>query len=362
MSCIIIAEAGVNHNGSEEMAYQLVDAAKKAGADIVKFQVFKAEKLANKNAKQAQYQVENTQKQESQLAMLKGLELSFESHQRIHAYCQQQGIEYLSTAFDDDSLLFLTESLKLSTLKLPSGELTNAPFVLKHALTGCNLIVSTGMATLDEIEFALSIIAFGFLAHYNVVNVELSEQAFKQALASEEGRKLLKEKVTLLHCTTEYPAPFDEVHLNAMALLRDTFDIPVGYSDHTKGIAVSLASVTLGANILEKHFTLDKNLPGPDHKASIEPNELADLVSGSKEISKALGNRIKIPSTSEQKNIAVARKSIFAKHNIKKGQMISEDDLIVQRPGDGLSAKYYYQILGRQADKDYFAGESLDLI
>lgn len=365
MSTLIIAEAGVNHNGSLALAFELVDAAVKAGVDIVKFQTFKSELLASTDAKQAEYQITNSGKIETQQAMLKKLELSFDEHLAVKAYCEEKHIQYLSTAFDFDSLDFLVNVMKLTKLKIPSGEITNAPFVLAHALTGTDLIVSTGMADLNEIAFTLSVIAFGLIAKQQQKvtsknnEIKPSAQAFKQAFNSELGQQLLKEKVSLLHCTTEYPAPLAEVNLNAMDLMATTFALPIGYSDHTQGLIVSLAAVAKGAHIIEKHFTLDRHLPGPDHQASIEPDELAELVKSIRAIDVALGEKIKTAVPSELKNIAVARKSIFAANAIKQGEVISADDLVVMRPGDGLSAEYYYDVLGSRAIRDFSIGESL---
>ncbi len=252
MSTLIIAEAGVNHNGSEKLALELVDAAYNAGVDIVKFQTFKAKKLVTVTAKQADYQIENTQKEESQLAMLSRLELSYEFHHDLVSYCNKLGIEFLSTAFDFESLDFLVNELGLKTLKIPSGELTNAPLVLQHAQTGADLIVSTGMATLAEVESALGVIAFGYLAKNDIAP---SLDAFQAAYFSAEGQALLKTKVTLLHCTTEYPAPMKDINLKAMDTLAAAFKLEVGYSDHSAGISVPIAAVARGARIIEKHFT-----------------------------------------------------------------------------------------------------------
>jgi len=360
---LIIAEAGVNHNGELALALKLVDAAIEAGADIVKFQTFKSELLASATAKQADYQVKNTQEEQSQLAMLKQLELSFDSHLAIKDYCETQGIRYLSTAFESKSLAFLVKTMKLSLLKIPSGEITNTPFVLEHALTGCDLIVSTGMSSMAEIEFALSVIAFGFICsnNKNTDSEPPSNTAFKNAYKSELGQQLLKEKVRVLHCTTEYPAPLTEVNLAAMDVMSECLGLPIGYSDHTQGIDVSLAAVARGACIIEKHFTLDRNMPGPDHKASLEPDELKAMVIGIRNIELALGQPVKQATQSEQKNIAVARKSIMANKNIKQGQVIQESDIIVMRPGNGLSAIHYYDVLGSIAIKDFTQGEMIKL-
>ncbi|WP_336942207.1 N-acetylneuraminate synthase [Vibrio cholerae] len=351
---LIIAEAGVNHNGDEALAFQLVDAAHQAGADIVKFQTFKAKNLVTEQAKQADYQVANTQKQESQLAMLSRLELSYAAHHQLVKHCQSLGIEFLSTAFDSESLDFLVNDLGLKRLKLPSGELTNAPLVLEHARTGCDLIVSTGMATLAEIEMALGVIAFGYTAVDNAVPSVL---AFQQAYASEVGQKALKEKVTILHCTTEYPAPMAEINLRAMDTLGRAFDLPAGYSDHSEGITIPIAAVARGAVLIEKHFTLDKNMEGPDHKASLEPDELTAMVKAIRQVEVALGTAVKSPTVSEVKNKAVARKSLVASQVIRAGESFSADNLTIKRPGSGMSPYQYWDMLERSASRDYQVGD-----
>ncbi|EOU2463258.1 N-acetylneuraminate synthase [Vibrio navarrensis] len=351
---LIIAEAGVNHNGDEALAFQLVDAAHQAGADIVKFQTFKAKNLVTEQAKQADYQVANTQKQESQLAMLSRLELSYAAHHQLVKHCQSLGIEFLSTAFDSESLDFLVNDLGLKRLKLPSGELTNAPLVLEHARTGCDLIVSTGMATLAEIEMALGVIAFGYMA---ADNAEPSVLAFQQAYASEAGQKALKEKVTILHCTTEYPAPMAEINLRAMDTLGKAFDLPAGYSDHSEGITIPIAAVARGAVLIEKHFTLDKNMEGPDHKASLEPDELTAMVKAIRQVEVALGTAVKSPTVSEVKNKAVARKSLVASQVIRAGESFSADNLTIKRPGSGMSPYQYWDMLERSASRDYQVGD-----
>lgn len=356
---LIIAEAGVNHNGSEELAFKLVDAAIASGVDIVKFQTFVTSNLVTKSAEQASYQKENTGKEQSQYQMLKQLELSFESHKAIKDYCSVQGIEYLSTAFDSESLAFLVNDLKLTRLKIPSGELTNTPFVLEHALTGCNIILSTGMAKLDEIEFALSVIAFGYMNKKTRKTPNL--QNFKESYNSYEGQQILKEKVTILHCTTEYPAPFNEVNLKAIGLMHNEFSLPIGYSDHTDGIVIPTAAVALGAAIIEKHFTLSKSMDGPDHKASIEPDELTKMVQNIRVVELALGQAIKEPTQSELKNKAVARKSIVAKCFIAKGQVLNSENIVILRPGTGISPTQYYDILGSKAVKDFGCGELITL-
>ncbi|MCX8765280.1 N-acetylneuraminate synthase [Vibrio parahaemolyticus] len=351
---LIIAEAGVNHNGQEELAFALVDAAHKAGADIVKFQTFKAKNLVTEEAKQAEYQVTNTKKQESQLAMLSRLELSYEIHHDLVKYCNSLGIEFLSTAFDLESLDFLVNDLGLTRLKLPSGELTNAPLVLAHARTGCDLIVSTGMATLSEIEAALGVIAFGYTSAHEE---KPSMLGFQEAYASEAGQKALKEKVTILHCTTEYPAPMAEINLRSMDTLGRAFDLAAGYSDHSEGITIPIAAVARGAVLIEKHFTLDKNMEGPDHKASLEPKELEAMVKAIRQIEVALGSSVKTPTESEVKNKAVARKSLVAATDIKEGEELTEFNLTIKRPGSGLSPYRYWELIGSNATNGYKAGE-----
>lgn len=351
---LIIAEAGVNHNGNEKLAFDLVDAAYQAGVDIVKFQTFKAKNLVTESARQADYQLTNTQKQESQLAMLSRLELSYEAHNKLVEHCNNLGIQFLSTAFDSESLVFLVHDLGLTRLKIPSGELTNAPLVLEHARTGCDLIVSTGMATLAEIEMALGVIAFGFIASEND---EPSIAKFQQAYASEQGQKALKEKVTILHCTTEYPAPLEEINLRAMDTLAKAFELQAGYSDHSEGITIPIAAVARGAMLIEKHFTLDKHMEGPDHKASLEPNELKAMVSAIRQVEAALGSGVKAPTVSEIKNKSVARKSIVAAKAIRTGEPFSSENLVVKRPGEGVSPYKYWELLSAKANKDYSAGD-----
>ncbi len=351
---LVIAEAGVNHNGQENLAFKLVDAAHKAGADIVKFQTFKAKSLVTETAEQAEYQVVNTQRKESQFEMLKRLELDYDTHHKLVEYCNSLGIEFLSTAFDIESLSFLVNELGLKRLKIPSGEITNAPLVLEHARTGCDLIVSTGMATLSEVEAVLGVIAFGYTQE---VSVKPTLAAFEAAYFSNEGQNALKEKVTLLHCTSEYPAPLNDINLNAMDTMRDSFKLPVGYSDHSAGITIPIAAAAKGAIIIEKHFTLDKNMPGPDHKASLEPNELNAMINAIRAIELSLGDGIKGPRPSEIKNKSIARKSLVASRNIKAGDKFNPDNVTIKRPGNGLSPFNYWELLGRISLKDYTEGE-----
>ena len=347
---IVIAEAGVNHNGDLDLARQLVYFAHQAGADVVKFQTFKAKNLVTQTAKQADYQRDNIGKAESQFAMLKRLELSYDFHHELVSYCHELGIEFLSTAFDEESLDFLVGELGLKRLKLPSGEITNAPLALKHAQTGCELIVSTGMATISEIESVLGVLAFGYL---NPQVKRPSKIDFEAAYASDEGQRVLKEKVTILHCTTEYPAPINEINLKAMDTIASTFKLNVGYSDHSKGITIPIAAVAKGAQVIEKHFTLDRNLEGPDHKASLEPDELANMVAAIRDVSAGLGDGVKRPTVSEVKNKDIARKSLVANCDIKEGEMLTETNLAVKRPGNGISPFEYWSLLGSFATRSY---------
>lgn len=353
----IIAEAGVNHNGNEALAFQLIDAACEAGANAVKFQTFKAKNLVTKDAQQCSYQQTNTGIIESQYEMLSRLELSYDVHHSLVAYCKKLGIEFLSTAFDFESLYFLVNDLKLRTLKIASGEITNAPLLLAHAQSGCDLIVSTGMASLAEIEAALGVIAFGYLDSKNTLP---SFNEFQSAYLSDEGQRMLKQKVTLLHCTTEYPAPYEDINLLAMDTMRSAFSLSVGYSDHSQGICIPIAAVARGATCIEKHFTLDKQLPGPDHKASLDPSELREMCESIRYIEQALGNGLKGPRPSEHKNKGHVRKSIIASQEIKLGENFSTENIVIKRPGHGLSPYRYWEMLTTAATKHYHVGELID--
>ena len=347
---LIIAEAGVNHNGSKELAFELIRSAHQAGADIVKFQTFKAINLASSEAKQADYQVTNTKRKESQLEMLKRLELPYSMHIELIRYCHELGIEFLSTAFDSESLNFLVNDLGLTRLKIPSGEITNAPLLFEHAKTGCNLILSTGMSTLAEVECALGVIAFGYMNSENVIP---SKELFQEAYASKKGQVLLKEKVTILHCTTEYPAPIAEINLKAMDTLGQAFELPAGYSDHSEGITIPIAAVARGAVLIEKHFTLDKNMEGPDHKASLDPQELTAMVTAIRQVEVALGNGVKSPTISEVKNKAVVRKSLVAAVDIALGDYFTVTNVTIKRPGIGKSPYDYWELIGKKATRVY---------
>lgn len=332
---LIIAEAGVNHNGSIEMAKKLVEKAKEAGVDYIKFQTFKASKLVTKAAKQAEYQQKNIGKEgDSQYQMLKKLELSPEEHEILIDYCKELGIKFFSTAFDFDSIDYL-HSLNLGLWKIPSGEVTNYPFLKRIAAFNEPTILSTGMCDMEDVKAAVNALC-------------------KNGLS--------KENLILLHCNTEYPTPFEDVNLKAMDALRKEFGVEVGYSDHTKGIEVPVAAVALGATVIEKHFTLDRNMEGPDHKASLEPDELKAMVSAIRNIEKAVGgDGTKHVSESEKNNIAIARKSIVAACDIKAGELFTEQNLTVKRPGNGISPMRWEEVLGQKAKRDFNEDELIEL-
>ena len=345
----IIAEAGVNHNGDIELAKRLIDVAAQAGADAVKFQTFKAENIISKAAPKAEYQKNATSGAESQLEMVKKLELDEDAHHTLIAYCRLRKIEFLSTPFDFESIDLLSKTLNLPRLKIPSGEITNGPYLLAIAKTKKPLILSTGMSNIEEVETALDVLAFSYCSD----DEKPSLKKLQAARCSSAGRKALKKKVTLLHCTTDYPASFKEVNLNAMATLHKTFRLPVGLSDHTPGIAVPIAAVALGAAIVEKHFTLDKKLPGPDHKASLDPDELTQMVVAVRQIEAALGRGEKIAMPGELKNRDVVRKSLVALRQIRRGEVFTSENLTLKRPGSGISHMRYWEMFGKKARKDY---------
>lgn len=330
MGVYIIAEAGVNHNGRFDLACKLVDAAKAAGVDCIKFQTFKSKNLVSRNAQKADYQ-KTTTGDGSQVDMLKKLELSYDEFLKLKAYCDQSGICFLSTPFDFDSIDFLN-SIEMPFWKIPSGEITNYPYLVALAKTGKPVVMSTGICNLKDIEAAIKVLR-------------------------ENGTKEIK----LLHCNTEYPTPFEDVNLRAMQTMRETFDLEVGYSDHTNGIEVPVAAVALGAMVIEKHFTLDRNMEGPDHKASLEPDELTAMVSSIRHIEQALGSGDKTPSPSEKKNMAVARKSIVAKRTIKAGEEFTEENITVKRPGSGISPMRWLEVLGTKAARDFEEDELIEL-
>lgn len=330
---LVIAEAGVNHNGSLETAKQLVDAAAEAGADLVKFQTFSADRLVTTSARKAEYQNQTTDESESQYAMISKLELSREMHEDIIANCKKCKIEFFSTGFDTQSIDMLAD-LGLEQFKIPSGEITNLPYLRHVGNYGKQVIISTGMANLGEIESAL-------------VVLEMSGTPRSQ--------------ITVLHCNTEYPTPMEDVNLRAMLAIRDAFGVKIGYSDHTLGTEVSVAAVAMGATVIEKHFTLDRNLTGPDHKASLEPEELKAMVQAIRNIEKALGNGIKRPSPSETKNKAIVRKSLVAANVIRSGERFTKANLAVKRPGTGISPMRWDEFLGRTATRDFAPDELIEL-
>ncbi len=352
----IIAEAGVNHNGDINLALQLIDAAVDAGANAVKFQTFCAEQLVSSWAPKAHYQKQNTSSTESQYQMLKKLELKHQDFIQLESHCNKRGITFLSTPFDAVSADFLLHAMKLPIIKIASGEIATAPLLLQIAKAQPSIILSTGMSTLGDIEQALAVMAFGYLQ----CNEKPSIAAFLRAYHSDEGQKKLKEKVSLLHCTSDYPADFNSVNLRAMDTLKSSFNLPVGYSDHTIGISIPIAAVARGAAIIEKHFTLDRSLPGPDHKASLEPGELKNMVNAIHDVEIALGNTLKIPTQKELDTKVVARKSLIAAESIKRGEIFTENNVSLRRPGNGISPVHYWEYLGRYAVRDYKIGELIN--
>lgn len=352
----VIAEAGVNHNGNIKLALQLIDAAVDAGADAVKFQTFSANSLVSKNAPKAAYQKQNTASSESQYEMLKKLELTEEAHYILKSHCDEIGIQFLSTPFDTMSAAFLLNEMKLRTIKIASGEITTAPLLLQIARSNPDVILSTGMASLSEIEQALAVLAFGYLNG----DKEPSIAAFMPAYYSDEGQRKLKEKVFLLHCTSDYPADFSSVNLRAMDTMKSAFGLSVGYSDHTQGISISIAAVARGASIIEKHFTLSRSMPGPDHQASLEPAELKNMITAIREVEVALGKSQKIPTLKELDTKMVARKSLIAAKQIMCGEKFSDENIVLQRPGNGVPPVLYWEYLKRVACRDYQVGELIN--
>lgn len=328
---LIIAEAGVNHNGSIEIARQMVDVAKECGVDIIKFQTARPESLVSRFAPQAEYQKKNTGREESQLEMLKGLMLEYSEYEELYKYCCWKDILFLSTPFDLESIEFLNK-LDMPFWKIPSGEITNYPYLVKIGQTHKKVVMSTGMSTIREIGDAV-------------------------CLLKESGCP----SVTLLHCNTQYPTPFEDVNLSAMVELKSKFGVEVGYSDHTFGIEVPIAAAALGASVIEKHFTLDRNMEGPDHKASLEPSELKKMVRAIRNIEKAVGGGQKQPTESEKENISIARKSIVAKTRIHKGEMFTEENITTKRPGNGISPMRWREVLGQYAVKDFEEDEMIIL-
>lgn len=333
MKTLIIAEAGVNHNGDLNLARGLIDVAADARADMVKFQTFSADRLVTARARKAEYQAQNTDGAESQQAMIRRLELTRPMHEALIAHCDSRGIRFLSAAFDTTSVDMLVD-LGLECFKIPSGEITNLPYLRHVGRLGTSVILSTGMATMGEIEAAIDVL--------------------EQAGAP-------RERITVLHCTTEYPTPMPEVNLHAMQSIHAAFGVAVGYSDHTPGIEVAIAAVAMGASVIEKHFTLDRNLPGPDHKASLEPAELRMMISAIRNIELALGDGIKRPTASESRNKTVARKSLVASAPIKSGERFSERNVTAKRPGTGISPMRWDEVMGRTASRDFAPDELIEL-
>ena len=350
-----IAEAGVNHNGSLEMALQLVNVAAEAGADAVKFQTFKAADLVTANAAKAQYQIENTKEDGNQMAMLKRLELPEEAHRKLVERCHQVGIRFMSTAFDAASLDFLA-TLNMPAVKIPSGDITCAPMLLRASRLRVPLIVSTGMSTLTDIENALGVIAFGLSTDSEPNN----GSDFLNAYCSAVGQAALSRYVTLLHCVTQYPAQPSSINLLAMDSMAACFGLPVGYSDHTLGIEISLAAVARGATVIEKHFTLDRTLSGPDHAASLEPNELKQLVNSIRNIEDALGVKLKAPIEAENNTRSIARRSLVAARPLRCGERITADAMSYKRPGHGISPMEFWDMIGRSAARDFDVDELIE--
>ena len=328
---IVIAEAGVNHNGSFELAKKMVDAAKEAGVDYVKFQTFNPQKLVSKYAEKAKYQKETTGSDETQLQMLQKLTLTEDNFLSLRDYCKEVGIGFISTPFDLDSIAFL-ETFDMDFWKVPSGEVTNLPYLEAIARTKRKVVMSTGMCNMNEIQDAMEVL-----------------------------KKNGTTEITLLHCNTQYPTPYEHVNLSAMSTIKDTLHKEVGYSDHTQGIEVPIAAVAMGATVIEKHFTLDKNMEGPDHKASLNPSELQQMVVAIRNIEQAIGNGLKEPSSSEMANKGVARKSIVASRNIKQGEVFSEENLTTKRPGTGISPMKWYEVIGQVAPRDFSEDEIIEL-
>lgn len=351
----IIAEAGVNHNGSLDLAFKLVDAAASAGANAIKFQTYKTEKIVTKTAKQAKYQEKNLGEASSQFSMLKKLELSYDEFKQLKYYCDEKNITFLSTPFDLDSVDFLIKDIGLELMKIPSGEITNAPYIYKIARQGVKVILSTGMATIQEIHYALAFLAYGYSGQE-----EVSFEKVKAFYLKEEAKQLLQGRVNILHCTTEYPTPLKDINLNAMHNIEEEFQLPVGLSDHSEGIIVPIAAVSKGAIIIEKHFTLDKSLPGPDHKASLEPQELKDMIQSIRLVEEAFGEREKKPTSIELKNREAARKSLVAATVIQKGEVFTSENLTMKRPGTGISPYLYWDYIGKESLRYYTEDEVIE--
>jgi N-acetylneuraminate synthase len=352
--CFVIAETGVNHNGELPLALRLIDAAAAAGADAVKFQTFRTELLTTASAPKAAYQIRQTGGDQSQSEMLKALELDEPDYREIAAHCRRVGIEFMSTPFDEPSVDMLV-SLGVGRLKVSSGDLTNGPLLLRMARTGLPIILSTGMGTLDDIRTALSVIAFGYLQGHAP-----GTQAFAQAFQSFEGQAALSQHVTLLHCTSDYPASPADVNLRAMTTIAESFRLPVGYSDHTAGTVVAIGAVARGATVVEKHITLDRSMPGPDHAASLEPGEFTEMVRSVRELEESLGSSEKKPTGPEQSTALVARRSLYASRAIQAGEIFTETHLACRRPCTGRSPMEYWDLIGTPSPRNYAPGEAIE--
>lgn len=352
----IIAEAGVNHNGSIDLALKLIEEAAKAGANAVKFQTFITDKNISTIAEKAAYQKKTTGENENQYEMVKKLELSFDQFKLLNKHCEEHGIIFLSTGFDLESLDFLINVLDIPYIKIPSGDLNNAPLILKAAQSGKKILLSTGMCTLEDIHNALAIMYFGFSRPTE------KPRDFKQIIDiyENENTQILEEKVTILQCTTEYPTPIEDINLNVLGTLKNEFGMKIGLSDHSEGTLACSLAVALGATVIEKHFTLDKKMDGPDHNASLEPEELKKMIEEIRFTERALGNKDKIIAPSEEKNIAIARKSLIASKEIKYGEKFTEDNLAIKRPGNGVKPLYYWDYLNKVSTKDYFNDELIE--
>jgi len=353
----VIAEAGVNHNGSLDAALQLVDAAAAAGADAVKFQSFRADDLATAAAPKAQYQEKATGGKGSQLEMLKRLELGAPAHRALLQRCRKRGIDFLSSPFDLKSLELLVGRLRLPVLKIPSGEITNGPLLLKAAQSRRKIILSTGMSTLGEIETALGVLAFGLTTGRAA---RPSQAAFASAFRSPAAQAKLRRHVVVLHCVTDYPARADDVNLRAMDTIGSAFGLAVGLSDHSLGTAVPIAATALGARVIEKHFTMDRRLPGPDHRASLEPAEFKSMVEGIRQVEKALGDGAKLPTRAELRHLAVCRKFLVAARGIRRGERYAADNVTAKRSRFGRSPMEYWAVLGQRAARDLKRDEPLE--
>jgi len=356
LHCYVIAEAGVNHNGDLKLAHDLVDAAAKAGADAVKFQTFRSENLVTQSAKRAEYQIRNLGEDGSQLEMLKTLELSSEAHFALKDQCLSLGIDFLSSPFDKESLEFLIGSLDVQRIKIPSGEITNGPFLLDIARTGKPVILSTGMATMDEINVALGVLAHGFLD----LEVPNKVESLASVLLRENAMAVLRVNVAILHCTTEYPAQPDTLNLRAMDTLRNAFGLVTGFSDHSEGIAAATAAAAQGARIIEKHMTLDKSMVGPDHKASLEPTEFTDMVKAIRTVGLAMGDGRKEPKNVELKNRPIARKAIVAACPIPSGDVFGDHNMTAKRVGEGMSPMLHWSLVGKVSSRDYDVNEMIN--